>query len=121
MEALEARIQSSLATTRKAHQRDACQIDTRMFRQHLEGAIDVEYEIEAAEQSLIGVYLGEPASGEAVERQRRNADFVKFSYPHLDVRCHAGGAMLQDHDWRPTRARREPELSRSRRCFPFAV
>ena len=76
MEALEARVEGGLAPTRKAHQRDACRIDTRMFRQHIEGTIDVEYEIEAAEQGLLGVYFGEPASGEAIERKCRNANSV---------------------------------------------
>src|SRR6516162_11534370 len=121
MEVVEARIEGGLAPTRKAHKRDACRINTRMFRQHIKGTIDVEYEIEAAEQGLIGVYLGEPTSGEAVECKRRNADFVEVSCPHLDIRRNTGRAMLQDHYRQPTRVRREPELSRSRRCLPVGV
>src|SRR6266436_2972243 len=121
MESLEARIEGGLASTRKAHQRDACRIDTRMVRQHIEGAIDVEYEIEAAEQGLVGVYLGERTSGEAIECKCRNADFVELSRPHLDVRCHTAGAMLQDHYRQPPRTLREPELSRGRRCLPVGI
>jgi hypothetical protein len=73
-----------------------------MVRQHIEGAIGVEYEIEAAKQNLIGVDLGEPTSCEAIECKRRNADFVEFSCSHLNVRRHTSGAMLQDYYRQPT-------------------
>ena len=58
-----------------------------MVRQHIEGAIDVEYEIEAAEQGLLGVYFGEPASGEAIERKCRNANSVLAHMYGPAARC----------------------------------
>ena len=105
MKPLEACIERSLASTRKAHQSDALRIDTRMVRQHVKGTIDVEYEIKAAEQGMVSVYLGEPTSGEAIvvavafASPRKNcvSESVKVSIECSSVRaaisCMTGSAL----------------------------
>jgi hypothetical protein len=82
-----------------------------MLRQHIQGAINVEDEVEAPEQGLVGIYRGEPAAGKSIERKRRNTGGVELSRPHLDVGGHAAGAMLQYDDRQSTGPHCDPKLS----------
>jgi hypothetical protein len=63
-----------------------------MFGEHVECPVDVEHEVEATEQRLVGTDAGQPAAGEPIERQCRDADCVELARPHVDVGCHSAGA-----------------------------
>jgi hypothetical protein len=45
MEALETGVERSLPTAREPHENDALWVYTRMTSQHVEGAINVQYEV----------------------------------------------------------------------------
>ena len=53
VEAVEARVERRLSAARKSHQHDALGVDARMLRENLQRMIDVDDEIEPAEQGLV--------------------------------------------------------------------
>ena len=73
LESLEAGIESGLPAARKAHQRNACRIDARMFCQNVERTIDVQNQVEPTERCLVAIYIREATCGEAIKGKCRNA------------------------------------------------
>src|SRR5262249_22066124 len=84
LKTVEARIERGLAATRKSHQHNALRVDAGMFGQDFQRAIDIDDEIEPAELRLVGVDVREPAPGETVDHEGRNADCVELMRPGFD-------------------------------------
>ena len=85
VEALEAGVERGLSAARKSHQHDALRIDARMFCEDFQRAVDVDDEIEPAEQGLVRPDRRQPAAGEAVDH--------KVEIP-MALNCCTQGSML---------------------------
>jgi len=68
-----------------------------MRRQRRMSAIGVEDHIEASEQRLVRRHAGEPAPGEAVHHERRDAHLVEDLRPEL-LACAGASRTMHEHD-----------------------
>src|SRR5215471_3251870 len=114
MKALEARVESGLASSGKAHQRNASRIDARMFGQDFKGPIDVEDQVQPAQQCLIWIQVNETASRKAIKRKSRYTKLIEVPRPNVDARIVATGRVLEHNNRQTARSLRYSKLTSSR-------
>lgn len=121
MESLKAGVERRLSAAREAHQGNAPGVNARMGAENLERSIDVQNEIETAEQGLVAVHLFKSTPREAVNGERRNTHGVELSRPIFDVWPKAVRAMLEHDRGQATKPLGDTKLTGNRRWFTIVI
>ena len=121
VEAIEAGVERGLSAARKSHQHDAIRIDARVFGEDLQRAVDVDDEIEPAEQRLVGADRRQPAAAEAVDHEGRNPHRIEVAHPRIHAGADAARSVHQHHDGKFSAALRDAEFAGHRDLLAVGV
>ena len=82
-----------------------------MLGEDVERAIDIDDEIEPAEQRLVRADRRQAAAAEAVDHEGRNPHRVELMHPGFDAGADAARAVHQHHDGKFSAALRDAEFA----------
>src|SRR5262249_47359336 len=112
VKAFEAGVERRLTAAREAHDNNPLGIDARVLAHDRKRTIDVEDEIETAEDRLIGTDAGEATAAQAVDGERRDTHAVELSHPEWHVGPDTARTVHKDDQGRPSLALSQAELAR---------
>src|SRR5262245_19181106 len=92
-----------------------------MFGEDLQRAIDIDDELEPAEQGLVGADRRQPAAAEAVDDEGRNPHRIEMAHPRIHRGANAARSMHQYDDGKLAAALRDAEFTRNRDLLAVGV
>ena len=92
-----------------------------MLGEDFQRTVDIDDEIEPAEQRLVGTDRRQPAAAEAVDHEGRNPHRIEMAHPRVHAGADAARSMHQHHDRKFSASLRDAEFAGNRDLLAVGV